>query len=133
MEERPKKLLDQVRDAIRRKHYSVRTEEAYVTWLPYNRYTLRRSKALFSSGRPFANLSKSEVAALGRMTTIRNALAHESYAARLSFRGAFTDNKTLPPDQLRPAGYLRDLHAVGRTRLDLTLSDAVRSTRGLAK
>jgi hypothetical protein len=27
---RPKKLLDQVRDAIRRKHYSIRTEQAYI-------------------------------------------------------------------------------------------------------
>jgi len=30
---RPKKLLDQVREAIRLKHYSLRTEEAYVTWI----------------------------------------------------------------------------------------------------
>ncbi len=30
---RPRKLLDQVRDAIRRKHYSIRTEEAYVSWI----------------------------------------------------------------------------------------------------
>jgi integrase len=41
MEQRPKKLLDQactelcrsVRDAIRLKHYSIRTEEAYVGWI----------------------------------------------------------------------------------------------------
>jgi len=34
MESRPKKkLLDQVRDAIRVKHYSIRTEEAYVSWI----------------------------------------------------------------------------------------------------
>ncbi len=26
------KLLDQVRDVIRRKHFSIRTEEAYVDW-----------------------------------------------------------------------------------------------------
>ena len=32
MEQRPKKLLDQVRDAVRLKHYSIRTEEAYVGW-----------------------------------------------------------------------------------------------------
>jgi integron integrase len=32
MEKRPKKLLDQLRDAIRLKHYSIRTEEAYVSW-----------------------------------------------------------------------------------------------------
>ncbi len=33
MEQRPKKLLDQVRDAIRLKHYSIRTEQAYVLWI----------------------------------------------------------------------------------------------------
>ena len=29
----PPKLLDQVRQTIRRKHYSIRTEEAYVNWI----------------------------------------------------------------------------------------------------
>ena len=29
----PRRLFDQVRDAIRRKHYSPRTEEAYVHWI----------------------------------------------------------------------------------------------------
>lgn len=33
MEPKPKKLLDQVRDAIRLKHYSIRTEQAYVNWI----------------------------------------------------------------------------------------------------
>ena len=32
-EKRPKKLLDQVRDAIRLKHYSSRTEKSYVYWI----------------------------------------------------------------------------------------------------
>lgn len=29
----PPKLLDQVRQAIRVRHYSIRTEEAYLTWI----------------------------------------------------------------------------------------------------
>lgn len=33
MEQRPKKLLDQVRDAVHLKHYSSRTEESYVHWI----------------------------------------------------------------------------------------------------
>lgn len=39
------KLLDEVRDAIRTRHYSYRTEEAYVGWI--RRYILspRRSAA----------------------------------------------------------------------------------------
>lgn len=38
MESRPRKLLDQVRDAIRLKHYSCRTEQTYVGWI--RRYIL---------------------------------------------------------------------------------------------
>jgi len=33
MEPKPQKLLNQVRDAIRLKHYSIRTEEAYINWI----------------------------------------------------------------------------------------------------
>jgi integron integrase len=33
MEKRPKKLLDEVREVIRRKHYSRRTERTYVSWI----------------------------------------------------------------------------------------------------
>jgi hypothetical protein len=36
------KLLDQVRDAIRRKHYSIRTEETYCDWI--RRYVLFHDK-----------------------------------------------------------------------------------------
>lgn len=32
-EPRPKKLLDQVRDAVHLKHYSYRTEQTYVQWI----------------------------------------------------------------------------------------------------
>ncbi len=42
MEPRPKKLLDRVRDAIRLKHYSYRTEETYVHWI--RRYILFHNK-----------------------------------------------------------------------------------------
>ncbi|MGA2139127.1 MAG: site-specific integrase [Verrucomicrobiia bacterium] len=39
---RPRRLLDQVRDAIRLKHYSLRTEQAYVDWA--KRYILFHKK-----------------------------------------------------------------------------------------
>ncbi len=42
MEKTPKKLLDQVRELIRRKHYSIRTEQAYVSWI--KRYILFHKK-----------------------------------------------------------------------------------------
>ena len=31
--EQPKKLLDPVRDVLRLKHYSIRTEDSYVDWI----------------------------------------------------------------------------------------------------
>ena len=42
MESRPRKLLDQVRDQIRLKHYSYRTEQTYVYWI--RRYILFHNK-----------------------------------------------------------------------------------------
>ena len=36
MHQRPKKLLGQVREDIRLKHYSIRTEEAYVSWIKHS-------------------------------------------------------------------------------------------------
>jgi hypothetical protein len=42
METRPRKLLDQVRDVIRLKHYSYRTEQSYVYWI--RRYILFHNK-----------------------------------------------------------------------------------------
>ena len=37
-----KKLLDQVRDVIRMKHYSLKTEKAYINWI--RRYILYHNK-----------------------------------------------------------------------------------------
>lgn len=42
MDSRPRKLLDQVRDAIRLKHYSYRTEQTYVGWI--RRYIIFHDK-----------------------------------------------------------------------------------------
>ena len=42
MSKPPRRLLDQVRDTIRLKHYSMRTEKAYVAWI--KRYILFHHK-----------------------------------------------------------------------------------------
>jgi integron integrase len=42
MSQQPKKLLDQVRDALRVRHYSYRTEQSYVDWI--KRYILFHDK-----------------------------------------------------------------------------------------
>ena len=38
MDKAPKKLLEQVRDTLRLKHYSIRTEKSYISWI--KRYIL---------------------------------------------------------------------------------------------
>lgn len=42
MEPRPQRLLDRVREALRVKHYSIRTEESYIAWI--RRYILFHNK-----------------------------------------------------------------------------------------
>jgi site-specific recombinase XerD len=51
----PKKLLDQVRDIIRIKHYSYRTEETYIYWI--------RRYILFHDKRHPKEMGKSEIEA----------------------------------------------------------------------
>lgn len=50
---KPRKLLDQVRDRVRTKHYSIRTEEAYVGWI--------RRFILFHNKRHPSEMGKREV------------------------------------------------------------------------
>jgi hypothetical protein len=38
MPDKPRKLLDQVRDAIREKHYSYKTEQSYGEWVNDSSY-----------------------------------------------------------------------------------------------
>ena len=45
MPERPKKLLDPVREAVHRKHYSPRMEESYAGWI--KRFILFHDKRHF--------------------------------------------------------------------------------------
>lgn len=42
MEQRPKKLLEQVSDLIRVKHYSCQTQKSYISWI--KRYVLFHDK-----------------------------------------------------------------------------------------
>ncbi len=63
-----KKLLDQVRDSIRIKHYSYRTEEAYVDWV--------RRFILFHDKRHPAEMGTPEIRAfLSHLATQRNVAA----------------------------------------------------------
>jgi hypothetical protein len=59
-------LLDRVREAIRTRHYSIRTEESYIRWI--------REHILFSGKRHPAELGAKEVAAfVSHLAVKRNA------------------------------------------------------------
>ncbi len=45
------KLIDQVRTVIRKKHYSYRTEQAYVDWIKRFKGKFRRGSASFCAGK----------------------------------------------------------------------------------
>ena len=55
MAEKPKSLLDQVRDIIRMKHYSIQTERAYLSW--------NKRYILFHGKRHPLDMGKSEIEA----------------------------------------------------------------------
>ena len=75
MQSPPKKLLDQVRDALRVKHYAYRTEETYVQWI--------RRYILFHNKRHPKKMGKAEIEAF---------LTHLAVEGRVS---ASTQNQAL--------------------------------------
>lgn len=56
---------------------------------------------------------------------MRNALAHGSTRSVKQIRREFTDSLSLPPEQQRPAGYLRGQHAAGQTRFEHLLAECI--------
>jgi len=78
-----KKLLDRVRDAIRLKHYSIRTEETYVDWI--------RRYILFHHKRHPHKMGSSEIEAfLTHLAVDRNVAAS-------------TQNPCTEPAEVRPS------------------------------
>lgn len=84
---------------------------AYVDWLPYN-HTDKRANAFFRAGLPFCKLDKAEIKSLERMLTIRNAVAHQSGAARTKFEKEVVGTSPLLPAEPTPAGFLRSVFRV---------------------
>jgi len=76
---RPPKLLEQVRDAIRRKHYSLRTEDTYVHWIKRFIY--------FHGKRHPRDLGEAEVTAflndLARVRNVASATQNQALSAVL--------------------------------------------------
>lgn len=74
----PKKLLDQLRDALRVKHYAYRTEESYVDWV--KRFTLR----VFHDKRHPETMGEPQIAAFLTHLAVQGRVAAPTQSQALS-------------------------------------------------
>ena len=84
---------------------------AFVDWLPYH-HTGKRASAFFRGGFPFTNLEKADVKLLEKIILIRNAVAHQSRAARAKFEDEVIGSAPVLPVERTPAGYLRTVFRI---------------------
>ena len=106
-------------------HSVVSGDRTYADWLPYKRYTNRRARSFFSSGKPFTTLEKPDVEALDESLVLRNAIAHRNSSALRAFQKLLVADRHLPVSQRRPGGYLRGPHTIGQTRMNHLMSRVV--------
>ncbi len=97
-EARPKKLLEQVSEAIRRKHYSPRTEETYVHWI--------KRFILFHDKRHPKDMGAAEVAAFLTHLAVQEKVAastqNQAYSALLFlYRHVLNQPLDMPLDAVR--------------------------------
>jgi len=91
----------------------------YFNWFPYDRNTEKISEIYFEdNANPFA-LIDGDKKLLEKIIYIRNAIAHNSRHARLTFTRKVTADKLLPLREKRePASFLRSIHTVNQTRYE---------------
>jgi hypothetical protein len=129
-----------VRPIVRARNQSVAVQlilggRSYVDWLPFERNTQRRARALLVGGKPFTSMSKPDRRFLERMSILRNALTHRSAHSLHQFKREFIEQNPvpggLPPAQHNPVGYLRGQHAANQSRLGYQLAEAAAIIRRL--
>ena len=78
---RQPKLLDQVRNRIRCKHYSIRTEQAYIEWI--------RKFIFYHGKRHPAEMGENEISAFLTYLAVKRKVAASTQNQALSAMGAF--------------------------------------------
>lgn len=93
---------------------------AYLDWLPYADYTIKRANIYFDSGKPFTLLNSIEKGKITTYHKIRNAIAHKSKKASNDFQHIITGLILLPIERT-PQGYLRNIPSslTGLTQLEI--------------
>lgn len=85
----------------------------------------KRAAAFFRGGCPFTNLEKADVNLLDNIILVRNAIAHQSRAARKRFEDVVIGAGSVLPIERTPAGCLR---TVFRTAPNQTRYEEIAST-----
>jgi hypothetical protein len=78
----------------------------YLQWLPYAN-TERRARLYLRDGKPFCELDDGNKSVLKTITTIRNAIAHQSSYATELFQNKVIGSLPLLRGERNPAGFLR--------------------------
>lgn len=105
----------------------------FLTWLPISN-TVKRADTYLTRGRPFNRLHRrgTDLAILDRAKTVRNAIAHNSGAAREQFLRLQMGR--LPNSRRSPAGYLQMLvGTTGRSQYEVLVTELRRIARSLAE
>ncbi len=112
----PPRLLDQVRSVIRRKHYSYRTEDAYVFWM--------KRFIVFSGKRHPRELGKTHVTAflnhLAREQRVAASTQNQALSALLFLHGCWTRFELPSARVVTATGPSRLLRAPQSSPLDRT-------------
>ena len=104
----PKNRLDQVREAIRRKHSSIRTEESSVTWM--KRYIL------FHNTRHPNEMASAEIEAFLTHLAVQQKVAASTHKQALSaLLFLYRDVLNTPLDRPIDAMRAKNLHACPRS------------------
>lgn len=90
-------------------------DNRYINWLPYD-LTEKRSLAYLVDGSPFRKLKGQDKESLKKIAKIRNAIAHSSPFSEEAFKKMISD-KTLPPRERTPIGYIRSVYRTSPTMI----------------
>jgi hypothetical protein len=104
---------------------------SYVDFLPYDK-SIRLAKVFLKKGYPFSLLPTTPKRQIEKCISIRNLVAHESIAARRSFKEKVLDVTPLPPYERNTAGYLMTDFDMTRTNFEADISNLLAAARFLS-
>lgn len=97
----------------------------YADWLPYKEHTQKRAQIYYSDDHPFNRLPPTLRTQLRNVSTLRNALAHNSRHSMGQFKKTFIDNQQIPVREQSPAQFLRGQSTRSLTRFDVHIATMV--------